>query len=130
MATTNRPAILINATPHDVTVVPSPDETITFPRSGSVVRLKELPRSSSRLGLLTTPLCDTAIAVVPPPVYGGVTGLPDGKTSGLIVSSLAGEAMARQGGCIDIYSPDMSSEGAVRDKDGRITGTTALIKWC
>lgn len=130
MATTTAGSkTLVNVTPHDIVVHLDDKETVTFPRSGSVVRLEELPCGGDLPGL-GLPSSDIKIRVVPPPVYGGVKGLPDGKKSHLIVSSIAGEAMAKLGGFTDIYSPDMSSDGAVRDAGGRIVGTKGLIKWC
>lgn len=126
MATMTR---ILNATPHDIVVHLSDGETVSFPRSGSVVRLEELPCGSDLPGLPLS-CCDAKIRVVPPLIYGGVTGLPRDRTSGLIVSAIVAEKMAELGGFSDIYSPDMSSGGAVRDADGRIIGTKALIKWC
>jgi hypothetical protein len=68
-----------------------------------------------------------SVRVHAPYTYGAITDVP--RAHGLIVSALVGEAMAKQGGFADVFSPDTGRD-VVRSPSNEIIGTKSLIQWC
>jgi hypothetical protein len=145
--------LFINATPHDVHYYVRDAEVAIFPKSGFVINAVSEPQTEGNLhisswwqGILTDV---HSIKISSFPRYGGVSGLDkleeevhtvDGIVMkeepenwikpyvGLIVSTISSEALKDNDRVWDsadiIMVPDTSSAYGVRDKDGKILGTT------
>ncbi len=117
---------MLNLTPHDIVVVDGWSPKVTYPRSGEQVRLNIVERGP------------------PTQLENGVwvheaqrfTTLDrsmkfDEKIRGVLVSMPVGEHLRtygkKMGIEVSVYGPDTSPDAAVRDGDGRIVGTKALV---
>ena len=106
---------IINLTPHAVVVQMPSYDTVTFPPSGELARVETTRVRISPHG-------------VPVPVFktdwGEVTGLPDPVEGTIyIVSTLVAQQVPMRG---DVFSPDTSPSGAIRDESGRVVAVTGL----
>lgn len=130
--TTNN--ILLNCTPHEIKVFDLLGNVLaTIPKSEYVVRLaQELNGRPDKCKFYSS---YGSIPVTNPPKYLNVQGLPpknDDCSYDIIVSSIVANELS----CGNlpehinrVYSPDSGPNGVVRDNDGNIIGTKALICW-
>lgn len=110
---------IINLTPHEIAVVAESGEVIRrYPASGTIAR------AASK-----TEIIDELDGIpVASQQFGEVSGLPDPEPGTVyLVSLVVGQAMKGQRD--DLYGPDTSPDGAVRDAEGRIIGTRRLVKY-
>lgn len=125
------PHNLLNLTPHDVVIYVGDGQsmrTVVIPASGFVARLQE-----KQPAVIET---RDGIPVVKRPVYGAIEfvtpqgGIAEiGRMDRIIVGALVAEQMVLRKTFKEVYSPDTSKWGAVRE-DGRIVGTKSLRWWC
>jgi len=110
---------VINLTPHDIVVVGDDGTEIRrYPASGQVARV------GSRVEIVG----ELDGVPVAKHQYGEVEGLPAPEPGTVyLVSLVVGQALA--GTRDDLYGPDTSPAGAVRDAEGRIIGTKRLVKY-
>lgn len=110
---------IINLTPHEISIISESGEVVRrYPASGQIARAAS-----------TTEIIGELDGVpVARQQFGEVSGLPDPEPGTVyLVSLVVGQAMKGQRD--DLYGPDTSPDGAVRDDDGRIIGTRRLVKY-
>ena len=113
--------MLINLTPHALTLIAPTGEHHIIPPSGTVARVGSTPGTvGARDGF--------PCLVASPTTFGEVTGLPapqDGTA--FIVSGMVGSALAGRGRA-DVFVPGTGpNDGAVRNEAGHIIGVTRLV---
>lgn len=110
---------VINLTPHDIVVLAEDGSEIRrYPASGQVARATSKTEIIGELD---------GIAVAKQQ-FGEVEGLPAPEPGVVyLVSMVVGQAVA--GTRDDVYGPDTSPAGAVRDAEGKIIGTRRLVKY-
>jgi hypothetical protein len=128
------PPTLLNLTPHAVTVFADGGELV-WPRSGGVARLVESRKSAPEdvvLGVEDDTGRGGTVTVVAPPKFIAVEGIPEGRRTGLIVSSFVGSYLREtsEDAYLHVYSPDTGPGSVVRDESGAILGAKRLIRWC
>jgi len=108
---------IINLTPHAINVMDKEGNVIaSFPPSGTV----------ARAATITEQLADLDGVPVLRQAFGAVEGLSDPQPDTIyLVSMVVGQAIGHTR--TDIYGPDTSPAGAVRDAEGRIIGTRQLV---
>lgn len=118
---------VLNLTPHDI-VLHHGDDVYTFPASGAVARVEQLPAK----------VADTFddIPIWSAPVYGDVIWPDsineDDDIDAVIVSMVVGNAVQN---CNDegwalgfaVYGPDTSPDSVVRDEKGQIIAVKRLV---
>ena len=122
---------LLNLTPHDITVVdPTCDNEpiiVVHPHQTEAMRLDQT--NSSHCPPYVTSH-KTVIRTVYPPKYTGVNFMPP-KGSSIIVSTLVAEYFVKHfpDHCANVFAPDTSPAGGVRDEKGRPIGTIRLVRY-
>lgn len=102
---------IINLTPHDINVVKSEDDIITFPRSGTIARVAQ---SSTPVDMPSANVPFTRSS------FGNVTDLPaPAHDTYYIVSRMVADAVKDR---TDLVVPN----GLVRDDGGNIIGCQSL----
>lgn len=112
---------VINLTPHAINIVCG-DGILEIPASGQVARcaVKSAPAGSIHVDGVQIPVVQNQ--------FGPVEGLPAPQDWVIyIVSALVGSALAGQRD--DIYGPDTSPAGAIRDESGKIVAVRGLQKF-
>lgn len=110
---------LINLTPHAITIIHETG-TIVLPPSGQVARV-----ATKRVSLEPVEV-DGILIPVHANTYGEVEGLPDPADGvGYVVS---GQVLARVATRDDVFAPDTSPAGAVRNGEGQIIGVRGLVQ--
>jgi len=113
--------ILINLTPHAITLRAADGADTVIPPSGTVARVSSTP------GALE------AVAGIPVPVagmqtFGGVEGLPE-PTPGTLFIVSAMVLAALRGSRPDVVGPGTGpNDGAVRNEKGHIAAVTRLVR--
>ena len=112
---------IVNLTPHAINIIAGV-QNFEIPASGQVARCAV---KSAQAGFI--PVDGVQIPVVQNQ-FGEVEGLPE-EVAGtiLLVSALVGSALA--GKRNDLYGPDTSPSGAVRDESGKIVAVKGLQKF-
>jgi len=110
---------IINLTPHAVTIYRDGQPVRTIEPSGTVARVTSISEHIGEVDGI--------------PVYqhgfGAVENMPEPVSDTIyLVSMVVGQALAGSGRT-DIYGPDTSPAGAVRDAEGRIIGTRGLVAY-
>ena len=110
---------IVNLTPHDIVVMAEDGtEFRRYPASGTIARAASKTEIIGELDGVP----------VARQQFGEVSGLPDPEPGTVyLVSLVVGQAMKGQRD--DLYGPDTSPDGAVRDDDGRIIGTRRMVKF-
>ena len=109
----------INLTPHNVSILKPDGATLDLAPSGQVARVATQARDAGQLD---------GIPVVQQ-TYGDVQGLPNPQDGvAYLVSGLVLSAVKAAGGRSDVYAPDTSPDGAVRDDGGRIVAVRRLVR--
>jgi len=110
---------IVNLTPHDIVVMAEDrTELRRYPASGTIARAASKTEIVGELDGVP----------VARQQFGEVSGLPDPEPGTVyLVSLVVGQAMKGQRD--DLYGPDTSPDGAVRDAEGRIVGTRRLVKY-
>ncbi len=122
MYTTQAGSQIVNLTPHAITVRGRDGET-TFPPSGEVARVTS-NSTEQKDCLVTRP--EGVLRV--PVVYqapGTVEGLPGPKVDTIFLVSAV--VLSACQGRRDVFAPDTSPTGAVRDDQGRIIAVRGLV---
>lgn len=122
--------MIINLTPHAITLRPQRGEDLVIPPSGTVCRLDQPPpRRLSDLALGQDPGDERAI-----PVYGFAKfqefiDLPAPAAETVFIVSLPVlMAVASTGGRSDVLAPGTGpQDGAIRDDKGQIVAVTRLV---
>ncbi len=122
----------INLTPHDIAVFSSrspsapstPACSTIFKRGSFVARLIsedqiEFTELSNIIG----------VPVFSRPVYTHATGLPEDKTTNIIVSMIVAKYLISGSGKWKgmVFAPDSGPKSVVRNEDGRVIGVSRLI---
>lgn len=109
-----------NLTPHDVNVILNDGTQIVFPKTGIVPRASEVRENLE-------PINGIPVVKIS---YGQVECLPTDldKNGFYIVSMLVGPLMTAMG-FTNVYGPDTSPSGAVRNEKGQVTGCKGLVKY-
>lgn len=113
--------MIINLTPHAITLRSPSGEDTVIPASGTVARVASTPGT---LGEVT----GIPVPVASPTVFGAVDGLP-APVEGvfLLVSAMVGSALAGRGRT-DVLMPGTGpADNAVRNDKGHIVAVTRLI---
>ncbi len=113
---------LINCTPHDVHVHLADGKFVTYPPSGTVVRMQ-----SAEQVLMRT--LDNGVPVKGAQQFTSVVDIPKGHAP-IIVSMPVGQFLQQARCERHVYGPDTSPAGAIRDDQGRIVGTRGLVQYC
>ena len=104
----------LNLTPHTINI-----QDISIPPSGHVARVATVAKDAGTVD---------GIPVVRQS-YGDVQGLPDPQDGvAFLVSGLVLAAVKAAGGRADVYAPDTSPQGAIRDDAGRIVAVRRLVQ--
>ena len=113
--------MIVNLTPHALTLVAPSGEHTVLPPSGSVARVTSTPGAvEARVGF--------PCAVASPTTFGEVMGLPDPQDGTVfVVSGMVGSALAGRGRS-DVFVPGTGpNDGAVRNESGHIVAVTRLV---
>ena len=118
---------LLNYTPHEIVLMdPTTKEPIyrIAPQGESIRLLQESKKQESFL------IENTYIRTVSPSIFYGISLMPP-QGSSIIVSAVVAEYLTQEHRphCKDIFAPDTSPAGCVRDASGRIIGTTQLVRY-
>lgn len=105
---------MMNLTPHAITLHYRDGSILTIEPSGTVARCSEVRETVPSFGM------DLARVT-----YSAIEGLPEYETP-FAEYLVSGMVLAQCAGRKDVYAPDTGA-GAVRDANGRIVGTTALL---
>jgi len=105
---------VVNLTPHDV-VVRLTGRDVVFPRSGQ----------QARVAVTQTEVAVIDSIPVVRNVYGEVQGLPAPERGTIYIVSA--QVLERAGGRHDVFAPDTSPAGVVRDAEGRIIAVKRLV---
>lgn len=113
--------MIVNLTPHALTLVAPSGEHHVIPPSGGVARVASTPGTLAAVDGLPVP-------VASPTVFGEVTGLPAPvEGTFFIVSAMVGSALAGRGRT-DVLMPGTGpNDGALRNEAGHIVGVTRLV---
>ncbi len=103
---------IVNLTPHEVAVMVG-DSIIRIPTSGKIVRVKMACELAGKMNGLPFSICKDSEVVDMPKKKDGVA---------YIVSSVVGKALKRE----DVYCPDTSEDGVIRDGNGYILAVKRL----
>jgi len=112
---------IVNLTPHEV-VVRNGNYEIRIPPSGKVARVQQEFKvfPSLKNGLGEIPVVGVA--------RGKIENLPEPKNGTIyIVSGIVLEAVKARSSRIDVFSPDTSPEGVIRDENGKIEAVRRLV---
>ena len=116
---------MLNCTPHDILFINAMGEKLVVPRSNYCIRLTE--SNQKKYGQHES----LRVPIVSTPVYDGMTGAPEDTTQDIIVSMPVGQEITA--GRIqwkgNVFGPDLSPTGVIRDENGRILGTKRLIRY-
>lgn len=107
---------IVNLTPHAIRLYKPDGSVVEIPPSGRVARVatRRVERGSLSGGIPVVSI-----------EYGEVEGLPDPQEGTIyVVSSIVLQAVKGRG---DVFAPDTSPEGAVRDEKGNVVGVRALV---
>lgn len=116
---------ILNLCPHDVNVYVDGKLRFHFPPANAKNPLR-LNQEEAKLSV-----DDDDLPVTSPPIYTGLNFKPE-PGSRVIVSQIVAvhlEAHQNEYKLKNVYSPDSSPEGGVRDDKGQISGTKRLIKY-
>jgi len=110
---------IVNLTPHDIVV---------FAADGTELRRYPATGVFARAAARTEIIGELDGVPVARQQFGEVSDLPDPEPGTVyLVSLVVGQALKGQRD--DLYGPDTSPDGAVRDAEGRIAGTRRLVKY-
>ena len=109
---------LVNLTPHPICLATPGGERITLLRSGAAARVETEPAEPYEVAGIPVP-------VLPPPVWGEVSGLPPPREGTVyLVSALVAARCADRG---DVYAPATGpADGAIRE-GGQVVAVTRLL---
>ena len=125
-----------NHTGHDLTLFFAPHKTV---RTLTLMQQEPVLQLATQVSKTLDPLaatgwCSTHVPLVTP--YNTIGVLPEGgKGCGprILVSQQVAEYLARHPEAaphvLEVYAPDLGTEGAVRTKKGVIVGTRRLIRY-
>jgi hypothetical protein len=121
---------LLNYTPHELTIWDSKkqDVLVRIPVSGKAIRLTQ----AEQIGATSRKIDQHEVPCVSKPTFIGVTDMPPGEDLSIVVSSLVAEFLSNSESSskfANIYAPDTSPDGCVRNEKGEIIGTTRLVQY-
>ena len=114
---------IINTTPHDIHYI-NGDLRLTFSKASVQIRLSE-----EKANPKTFKIGNIYVAIIDPPVYTGIDGLPDDQSNTIIVSQLVGEYLKANPDKYKgtVVGPHTGPAFVVRDDKGAIIGTKSFI---
>ena len=118
---------LLNFTPHDIHIYKGDKVIARIPRElGQVIRLFQNTPEMKAAVMIGN--CE--VPTIEAPRFTGINLMPP-RDSSIVVSMLVADFFMRcfPNYCEHIFVPDTGPEGAVRDTNGQIIGTTRLLRY-
>lgn len=113
---------VVNLTPHNITIVMDSGK-VDIPPSGTVVRVTtvDTPKGTVNIDGIDVPVITTTFTTV--------DGLPDPQPDTIYLVSTIVLSQLKQLGIVrdDLFAPDTSPTGAVRNDAGQIIGVKRLV---